>query len=205
MSQNTDREPFSFFKGRSVHSILHRIEALLGLILACFIGLGIGIGGPVIVASGLLYDRPPLPIWKAIAYSLGWLVLVYFEYRTVLIFGDALEGEAEPVSVHAALGLSRRGLFTRPFVAIWWLGQGIAIIWAGDRLVGYFNISDRSTAEAFYQHAVQIAVILASAFASNMFFLCFLAVLIGNEWLVRTFWRCRIIMDIVITWSVILR
>jgi hypothetical protein len=191
------------FRDRSLLGLIGAVEAALGLIAMGFFSfVVIVVGVLLVVLNSWMYGYPKLEPPVLILMAVGWVVVAWLEWRSLLFFCDGLERAPHPVPVHVATRLTDRGPAARVLIALWWIAHAGAIVLVAGAFIQQIKTYNPSTVEKVLQIGIPLALLFGTAFAMNTHLLIAVYALTRSERLVRGCYRARILLDLAVVFVV---
>jgi hypothetical protein len=192
------------FKGRPLGEKLESCEILFGFIICSFFTfVGVIIGGVVLLLNAWIYHSPRWTLSVRLAATCAYPVLLVGQVITLGVLRDALVRRGSSRALTTALELGAINLPRRVIVGTWMFVNAVTLVLLSREIFSDMNFVNPSIAEKIFAYSLQFGVQFAVNFASNYFLLIAIVCLTSRASLARTFWRFRIVLDVVLALGVI--
>lgn len=208
MSMNCNDEPSKevfypqeqLFHGRTFSMFLADAEALLGLIIACFVGVvGLMLGGFAYLLWEWSFGAFNIPRERLIWLTVAWSGVTTLEILSIRWMGQVIGPAAHPRPVYMALAQKNRGILWSSLTAVWWLAHSVAVVVAADWLANEYKFLSPRAPELLLEYASKGATIFGSMYASTAFLLFAVgAISRSSKWL-QQLWKIRVPFDLALT------
>src|SRR5688572_14339472 len=169
-------------------------EAILGLIFASFLGVGLFIMVPIVLLSEgkRLQPRNHVLVWVA------WGIAALVKALSLRFYGGGLEHATHPVPVSIAMRQRSWPLTLRPLAAAWWLANAAAMVALAEWVLGQYVFFTPTIGQTTFRFVCTAGVLFSSALAANTYLLFAVAALFNNRRWVLAVWRVRILLDLAV-------
>lgn len=183
----------------SISMLTADIEALLGLVIASFVGLVcVGLLGFVFLVWEWVYGSFHLHLQQRILLTLGWVPAIILEALSVRWMGHAMGEALHPRPVSIALLQKNRGLIFNLLTAVWWFAHGVAVVGAVDWIVTKNQFMNPNTFETAFYYVTNGMWLFGAMYASTTFLLLGLGAICLAPMLLHRVWSLRVPVDLTI-------